>query len=139
MLFRMLFTGCLLLSCLNISAQRNANPCGTPFHRQFDFWLGEWEVYHTQADTIVGYSHIKSILNGCVIEENWTGASGFMGKSFNTFNRMDSTWNQVWVDVTGVTYQFTGHFQDDVMDFYGSTQTPSGKTYFRLTFYHNPQ
>lgn len=103
--------------------------CSGPEYRQFDFWVGEWDVYHPTADTIVGYNHIKNILNGCVIEENWTGASGFQGKSFNTYNPVDSTWNQVWVDVSGSTYHFKGAFTDGVMLMKGETiSSQNGQT-----------
>ncbi|MEM9822817.1 MAG: hypothetical protein AAF985_17180 [Bacteroidota bacterium] len=116
---------------------QNTHPCQTEGHRQFDFWLGEWEVYHTTADTLVGHNHIKNILNTCVIEENWTGASGFQGKSFNTYNPVDSTWNQVWVDVSGATYHFSGRFKDDVMALEGMQKTQKGTLLFKLNFHYD--
>lgn len=109
------------------SALMAQSPCSSLAHSEFDFWLGEWEVYHTQADTLVGRNHIKKILNNCVVEENWTGASGFQGKSFNTYNPVDSTWNQVWVDMGGSTYHFTGRFKENVMQMYGETTNAQGK------------
>ncbi|MEM8908357.1 MAG: hypothetical protein AAGD05_10970, partial [Bacteroidota bacterium] len=114
---------------------QNSAPCSTEGFRQFDFWVGEWDVYHTQADTVVGYNHIKRILNDCVIEENWTGSGGFRGKSFNTYNPVDSTWNQVWVDVSGATYHFSGRYQNDVMALKGSSKTAQGTVHFKLNFY----
>jgi len=116
-----------------LSAQTQA-PCSTDAHRQFDFWVGEWDVYHTTADTIVGANVIKSILNGCVVEENWTGGTGFVGKSFNTYNPVDSTWNQVWVDGSGATYHFSGKYQDGQMALKGASTTARGKVLFTLTF-----
>ncbi len=87
--FLLFFITCLLV--IPSSAQQN-KACDTPAHHQFDFWPGDWTVYHTRADTIVGYNSIRSILNGCVLEENWTGKSGFKGKSFNTYHPADSSW-----------------------------------------------
>jgi len=104
------------------------NPCNSVNHAQFDFWLGDWEVYHTQADTIVGHNVIDKILNGCVVQENWTGATGFKGKSLNTFNRVDSTWNQVWVDVSGATYHFKGKLVQSAMKMQGQTIGSNGQT-----------
>ena len=115
------------------------SPCTSDTHRQFDFWVGQWKVYHTQADTLVGESHIKLILNDCVIEENWKGASGFEGKSFNTYNPMDSTWNQVWVDVAGNTYHFKGQYADQKMIMKGQT-FQNGKIFtYEMSFQFNPK
>ena len=103
------------------------SPCSTPAHNQFDFWVGDWEVFSTTADTLVGHNTINRILGGCVIEENWTGGTGFQGKSFNTYNPVDSSWNQVWVDVGGATYHFKGQFKDNVMQLKGTTVGRNGK------------
>ena len=100
----------ILFFCINMLFSQT--PCSSEAHRQFDFWVGEWNVYHAKEDTLVGKNHIKLLLNDCVIEENWTGGSGFQGKSFNTYNAQDSTWNQVWVDVAGNTYHFKGKYKD---------------------------
>ncbi len=130
---------CLFVTCLCFAigySQNNQPACSTEGHRQFDFWIGEWDVYDTKSDTIVGHNHIKNILNSCVLEENWTGGSGFKGKSFNTYNPIDSTWNQVWVDVGGATYHFSGRFKNDVMALRGETETLKGKALFKLTFYY---
>ena len=132
--FSMLTLAFLLTA--NCFAQ-NTGPCSSAAHRQFDFWVGEWNVYSTAADTIVGYSHIKNILNDCVIEENWTSKNGWQGKSFNTYNSVDSTWNQVWVDQSGATYHFSGTFHDNIMDYAGQTSGPKGTSHFTMTFTYN--
>lgn len=62
-----------------------------------------------------------------MIEENWTGSTGFQGKSFNTYNPIDSSWNQVWVDVGGATYHFKGQFKDNVMQLKGTTLGRNGQ------------
>lgn len=111
-------------------------PCSTPAHSQFDFWVGDWEVYSTAGDTIVGHNKINKILGGCVVEENWTGGSGFQGKSFNTYNVQDSTWNQVWVDMGGATYHFKGKFKDNVMHMKGKTPGRNGQMVWFDMSYH---
>lgn len=123
------------------SAHGQQAPCQGEAYRQFDFWVGEWEVYHPTADTIVGTNHIKSILNSCVIEENWRSSSGWQGKSFNTYNPLDSTWNQVWVDQSGSTYHFSGRYSDHVMLMRGETiSRQSGKkVLFEMSYTHDPE
>ncbi len=87
-------------------------PCqSAPAYRQFDFWIGEWEVHNARGQP-VGESSIQLILGGCVIFENWTGRDGFTGKSFNSYNRHTKKWEQVWVDVSGAFRKFVGEFKD---------------------------
>lgn len=117
-------------------------PCSAPEYRQFDFWVGDWEVFRPGTDTMVGTNHIKNILNGCVIEENWTGGGGnFQGKSFNTYNPVDSTWNQVWVDTGGNTYHFKGKYADNVMLMKGETisRRTGKKVHFEMSYTHDPE
>ncbi|MEM1318690.1 MAG: hypothetical protein AAGG75_00470 [Bacteroidota bacterium] len=135
---RFIFTMALLLVSLPFVAAQNTAPCSSAAHQQFDFWVGDWEVYNTQADTVVGYNKIKRILNSCVIEENWTGKSGSVGKSFNTYNPQDSTWNQIWVDNVGSRFEFSGRYHDQIMDLAGEVDSPQGKVLFTLKF-HNQQ
>ncbi len=137
-MIRTLFFACVLFLGVNLSAQATL-PCQSSAHNQFDFWVGEWNVFHTQADTIVGQNQIRKTLNGCVIEEHWTGASGFEGKSFNTYNPADSTWNQVWVDVSGSTYHFTGKYTDNVMVMQGKTAFKGKSVLFDMSYTFDPE
>ena len=115
-------------------------PCESAVHDQFDFWVGDWQVFKTGTDTIVGQNQINRILNGCVVEENWTGANGSAGKSFNTYNAQDSTWNQVWVDGGGNTYHFKGHFKDNVMQMLGDTTDGQGRPiHFDMSYTFDPK
>lgn len=132
-----LFTLFFCMIFLGLTAQNQANPCDSKGHHQFDFWLGEWEVYNTLADTVVGYNKIDKILNGCVVAENWTGSTGFEGKSFNTYNPVDSTWNQVWVDQSGTVLHFSGKFADGKLALSGKQQTSKGEVWHTLDFYRN--
>ena len=110
------------------------SPCSSEAHQQFDFWVGDWVVYHAVADTIVGHNKIERILNGCVVQENWTGATGFKGKSFNTYSSIDSTWNQVWVDVSGATYHFKGKLIEEAMVMKGTTQNNGKAILFEMSY-----
>ena len=125
-----------VISLLVAGPLSGQSPCRTAAHSQFDFWVGDWEVYSTTGDTVVGHNVIKRILGGCVVEENWTGGSGFQGKSFNTYNPKDSTWNQVWVDMSGATYHFKGKYQDNVMQMKGKSPGQNGQMVLFDMSYH---
>jgi hypothetical protein len=75
------------------------DPCGAPEHRQFDFWIGEWNVMGPNG-RVGGSSSIEREYNGCLIVENWSGPSGVpAGTSQNFYNRADGKWHQNWIDV----------------------------------------
>ncbi len=81
--------------------------CSSPEYRQFDFWLGEWTVTNAQG-RYAGENHVAAIQNGCVIQENWVGADGGSGTSFNMFFDGDRHWHQTWVDARGGRLDLVG-------------------------------
>lgn len=136
----------ILLCCLLIAAVSTATaqsqtsqprPCSTnPEYRQFDFWLGEWEVYGAKGRA--GQSKISMILDSCIILEEWTGAGGYTGKSFNTYNAATRQWQQTWVDnVGGTTEYLRGKGEPGKMTFFADKVVGrDGKAFQRrLTFY----
>jgi hypothetical protein len=89
-------------------------PCSAPEHRQFDFWIGEWEV-KGPAGKVAGQNSITSIHNGCVLFENWKGAGGMTGSSFNVYDPERKKWRQTWVDSNGGTLDLEGEFAEGKM------------------------
>ncbi len=101
-------------------AKHNQLPCNyTAENRQFDFWVGEWDVVATQGGTSAGHSRIERELGNCVIWENWTSlGSSYAGKSYNTYNASLKRWEQFWVDNAGGMIHFYGGLKDGVMDYW---------------------
>ena len=110
---------------------RNQKPCAyAAENRQFDFWLGEWNVVTSQGATPAGDSRIELILGDCVVEENWTSAGniGYSGKSYNIYNAALKRWEQYWVDNTGGNIFFYGGLNDRIMDYWtDELPQPDGK------------
>ena len=105
-----------------------AQPCGTAQYRQFDFWLGEWEVSKPDGSP-AGHSRIEAILGGCVILEHWTSAKPpYAGKSFNTYNSATGQWEQFWVDNGGARLHLLGGLVDGRMVLAGVQDKPDPKT-----------
>src|SRR5262245_41018266 len=75
-------------------------PCSTPEHRQFDFWVGDWNVKDPQGAQ-AGTNLITREFDGCVIQEHWVGSRGMRGSSFNIYSPATKTWHQSWVDSNG--------------------------------------
>lgn len=67
------------------------------FHR-LDFWIGEWDV--RVGERQVGTNRITKILNGCAVQEEWTGAGGGEGQSLFYYVPSSDEWKQVWVTST---------------------------------------
>ena len=76
--------------------------CPGPKHRQFDFWVGNWDVFPGAGTVLAGTNEVKSLLDGCVVEENWIGSpGGHRGRSLNAFDAASGNWSQMWVDDGG--------------------------------------
>ena len=99
--------------------------CDSEKHRQFDFWIGEWEVTNP-AGQRAGTNRIEKILNGCVLQENWVGAGGSAGKSFNMYYALDDTWRQTWVDGSGTRLDLVGGFDGKEMVLSGEMPSAQG-------------
>ena len=101
-------------------ANRNLKPCAyTPENRQFDFWVGEWNVETTSGAVPAGQSGIEKTLADCVILENWqSNGNPYSGKSYNIYNSALKRWEQFWVDNVGGNIFFYGGLKDGVMDYW---------------------
>ncbi len=121
-------------------AARQQKPCLFMAEaRQFDFWLGEWDVFPSQAPVgqvpRVGESKIDNISEGCGLLENWT-ATGNNGKSINYYDSTTGKWYQHWIGSGSVALRYEGSFKDNAMRFEGVTIDKEGKkTLNRLTFF----
>ncbi len=118
-------------------AQKASRPCtASPEFRQFDFWIGEWDVQSNGSGQPAGKSSVQLMLGECVIFENWTGALGVNGKSFNIYNTVEKKWRQTWVDDRGTFTEYAGEFKDDRLEYHAQSVGPSGqKQKLRMTFF----
>ncbi len=108
--------------------------CGSEAHRAFDFWIGTWEVTGP-GGAVVGHNRIESTHGGCVLRENWTGATGSVGQSFNSYDRARDVWHQTWVDNSGLVLLLDGSARQGGMQLAGETAGPDGSlTQQRITW-----
>lgn len=94
--------GALLAALPPLSAQ--TAPPGPPpppaEARQFDFWIGDWEVF-TPDGRPAGENRIERIAAGWGLLEHWSGPGGANGWSLNTWVPGKSQWRQFWVGLGG--------------------------------------
>jgi hypothetical protein len=103
-------------------AAQSRAACRDPEHRQFDFWLGEWEVRDPNGKK-VGMNRLVSLHNGCAIEEHWTGAGGLTGTSLNAYDRQRRKWHQMWADGSGEILHLDGELVAGKMVLSGETRS----------------
>jgi len=102
-------------------------PCDGFEFRQFDFWVGEWDVF-TPDGQLAGTNKIERILGGCVIAESWSGSKGTDGRSFNVYSTADKKWHQSWVDSQGTRLELAGTFADGRMTLEGDSPAANGNS-----------
>jgi hypothetical protein len=117
-------------------------PCmHDPRTREFDFWVGDWDVRAVGASAVgpPARNNITLEDDGCVVMEHWTTAMGSMGQSFNLFDRSANKWRQTWVDNSGGQHDYRGGLVDGNMVLIGDTPAPNGalgRIPTRLTLFH---
>lgn len=104
--------------------------------RQFDFWVGEWDVLNPQGQK-AGTSSIQQVAEGCAIYENWKATAGGTGKSLNFYDPNAKKWYQYWIGPNGMPVRYAGVFQDGAMRYETEPAVINGKpSQGRLTFFH---
>lgn len=103
--------------------------CTGAEHRQFDFWIGEWQVHGgPDGGKHVGDSRIERSANGCWLVEHWRGSGGNHGTSVNVWDAAHGVWRQFWVGGDGVVLRLEGGLQDGAMVMTGELPTSKGGT-----------
>jgi ketosteroid isomerase-like protein len=138
------FSALSLALFVSAAAQQAAqSPCQLEQAKQFDFWLGTWDLEWNDAkgNRRTGTNVITKTLGGCVVEENFNGGSGgggqpaYLGKSHSMFDRRSGKWKQTWVDSGGDYLDFTGEFTGGKMTLWREFTNPAGKLVKqRMTF-----
>jgi hypothetical protein len=125
-----------LVPALGRPQDTSSRPCEqSPAYRALDFWIGDWDV-ETKEGKPAGKSRIELLLGSCIVLENWTGANGYEGKSFNLFHRETSRWEQVWVDNMGQMTKYDGEAREGNLYYRTEESGADGKnTRRRMTFF----
>ena len=96
------------------AALRERYPCRYEARaRDFDFWLGRFEVRNAQGE-LLGRNLIEKAEEDCVLVERWTSAGGGTGMSMNFYNPIRGEWRQVWVS-SGLVIDIAGGLVEDAM------------------------
>jgi hypothetical protein len=90
---------------------------------EFDFWIGEWDVFGPEGRQ-VGRNTITSMFGNGMLHEHWHGNGGVEGRSINAYDGTRGRWHQTWMDSTGDMLLLEGGLVDDAMVLEG--KAPNG-------------
>lgn len=122
----------VLLGALALTAALRAQntaaaspPVPPPEAHQFDFWIGEWEVYGPQGN-LAGHNKVEIVAGGFALLENWEAITGNTGKSLSSYKRTTKQWQQYYVGSGGRTTEYKGGLVDGKMVMVAEQPGPNG-------------
>jgi hypothetical protein len=90
----------------------SAGWCVAAAYRQFDFWVGDWDVFDVGSSIPVAHARIDPILDGCVLREEYQGTDGHKGQSFTIYDAARRVWHQSWVTNRGELLEIEGKIEN---------------------------
>jgi hypothetical protein len=117
----------IIAGITNPLAGQSPAACTSAAHRQFDFWMGDWDVYDARGQR-AGANRIEKTLSGCALHETWTSAGPSRGNSYSAWDGGDNRWHQTWVDNEGTVLRISGGIVNCEMVMEGDRRLADGTT-----------
>lgn len=128
MRFVCLLTFCIAIALSGLLAEApHLVRCAAPEYHQFDFWIGDWDAFESGSPAPVARTKVDSILDGCVLREEYQDTSGHKGQSFTIYDASRKVWHQTWVTNRGELLMIEGKFEGSEIVLNGSDRTSDGK------------
>jgi ketosteroid isomerase-like protein len=128
LLFAALFFASLMSTPTWSAESARTPPCAAPEYRQFDFWIGDWDVFDVDNPAKqVARVHVDRILDGCVLREDYQDTEGHKGQSFSIYDASRRSWHQSWVTNRGQVLQLNGGLESGHVTLNASELTADGK------------
>jgi len=118
-----------LVSSISVPAAQSATPapCSAPEYHQFDFWLGDWDVFDIATNAKDSRVRVTRILDGCVVHEDYQSVDGHKGESFSIYDASRKVWHQTWVTNRGRLLVIEGRLEDGSIILRGVDRTAAGE------------
>lgn len=105
-----------------------APPPPLPVAHDFDFWIGDWEVFQTGTEIKIGESTVEAVAGGHALYENWTSIRATQtGKSLTSRHQFTGEWQQFYVGSGGWTTHYRGKFEAGKLVLIAEVITPQGQ------------
>jgi len=102
-------------------------PAPPPVNREFDFWIGEWDVFQNGTAVKIGDSKIEAVSGGHALLEHWSSTRAPQtGKSLSSYNRTTQQWQQYYVGSFGRTTEYKGALVDGKIVMTAEVTLPNG-------------
>ncbi len=126
----------------------STSPCQASEARQFDFWLGTWDLTgrtraqpgSAQWQETRSTNTIRSTMDGCVTREDFENVAPqrWTGMSVSVWSPRSHAWQQTWVDSQGSYIPLTGGFHDGRMILTTAPRAfPAGDTVVNHMVFHD--
>ena len=112
--------------------------CSDPEFRKFDFWIGDWDTFDlpiTPTSKSTARNHVDSILEGCVIREDYDQFDGLHGQSFTIYDAPRKVWHQSWVTNRGALLVLEGKRSGDHITLEGDMIAAKAKQRVNVVWY----
>lgn len=104
-----------------------APPCAAPEFHQFDFFVGDWDVYDVdKADIVTARNVVAPMVGGCALREVHTQSDGMVGESISIYDRARGVWHQTWVTNRGELILLEGGMANGRMVLTAPMKEPDG-------------
>jgi ketosteroid isomerase-like protein len=110
-----------------LAAELPKSDCAAPEHHQFDFWLGDWDVFEADGVTKAAHVRVERALGGCALRELYEDGTGMKGESLSGYDASRKVWHQTWVTNRGQLLMIEGKMQGDAMVLSGTYRDANGK------------
>ncbi|HEY2849827.1 MAG TPA: hypothetical protein VGI97_08115, partial [Gemmatimonadaceae bacterium] len=107
-------------------ARRATAACAGAEFREFDFFVGEWDVYDVGSSKLKAHNSVSRMLDGCAVREVYRRLDGYTGESFSTYDASRRRWHQSWVTNQGELLLLDGGMKDGAMMLAGPEQPTNG-------------
>jgi hypothetical protein len=101
---------------------------------QFDFMVGSWRVQASGNTGAQGTATFSKDMQGCLVEERFSGPGGYEGMSFNTFDAFTGKWIRTYVDTEGNRLVLSGDLEDGSMVLAGKKKATGRDVGVRVTW-----
>jgi hypothetical protein len=118
--------------CLALHASpAEPHACSAPAYRQFDFWIGDWDVFEEGGSVPEAHATVTRVQDGCGLRELYGGADGSSGESLSMYDSSIAKWQQAWVSNRGQVVLIYGNLQEQSMVLSGTDHSAAGQRLVR--------
>lgn len=112
-------------------AGRDAPACTGAPYRQLDYWIGEWDVFESDAPhgAVIAHARIEPVAGGCALYEHYEQLDGLVGESLLAYDAVRKQWRQTWIANRGSVLVIDGTAAGDTLVLEGEMHAADGRTF----------